>query len=46
LMAEEPRVLVRNDGTNGIRINAGMLAEGQERVVARRVREVLLGAQK
>jgi L-seryl-tRNA(Ser) seleniumtransferase len=46
LMAEEPRVLVRNDGTNGIRINAGMLAEGQERVVARRVREVLMAAQK
>lgn len=46
LMADEPRVLVRNDGTNGIRINAGMLAEGQERVVARRVREVLVGAKK
>src|SRR5205814_2156356 len=34
LLQEEPRVLVRDSGTNGIRVNAGTLSEGQEQVVA------------
>jgi L-seryl-tRNA(Ser) seleniumtransferase len=43
LLAEEPRVLVRDSGPHGIRVNAGTLSEGQEQIVARRLKEVLLG---
>src|SRR5712691_10518783 len=43
LLAEEPRVLVRDSGPHGIRINAGTLSEGQEQIVARRLKDVLLG---
>jgi seryl-tRNA(Sec) selenium transferase len=42
LLAEEPRVLVRNSGTHGIRVSAGTLSEGQEQLVAQRLKEVLL----
>jgi L-seryl-tRNA(Ser) seleniumtransferase len=41
LLAEEPRILVRNSGPNGIRISAGTLAEGQEKLVVQRLKEVL-----
>lgn len=41
LFEHEPRVLVRNSGPTGIRINAGTLAEGQERIVAERLKAVL-----
>jgi L-seryl-tRNA(Ser) seleniumtransferase len=44
LLGEEPRILVRNSGTHGIRVSAGTLSEGQEEIVARRLKEVLLGA--
>jgi hypothetical protein len=43
LLAEEPRVLVRDSGPHGIRVNAATLSEGQEQLVARRLKEVLLG---
>jgi D-glucosaminate-6-phosphate ammonia-lyase len=46
LLEEEPRILVRNSGTNGIRVSAGTLSEGQEEIVARRLKAVLLGALK
>jgi uncharacterized pyridoxal phosphate-dependent enzyme len=46
LLAEEPRVLVRPAGPNGIRVNAATLSEGQEQIVARRLREVLMAAAK
>ncbi|MBV8896217.1 MAG: aminotransferase class V-fold PLP-dependent enzyme [Acidobacteriaceae bacterium] len=42
LFEGEPRVLVRNSGPSGIRVNAGTLAEGQERIVAERLKAVLL----
>jgi uncharacterized pyridoxal phosphate-dependent enzyme len=42
LLAEEPRILVRDSGPNGIRISAGTLSEGQEKLVARRLKEVLM----
>jgi L-seryl-tRNA(Ser) seleniumtransferase len=42
LFEESPRILVRDSGSSGIRVNAGTLAEGQERVVAERLRSVLL----
>lgn len=38
LFEGEPRVLVRNSGPSGIRVNAGTLAEGQERIVAERLK--------
>ncbi len=41
LLQAEPRVLVRDSGPGGIRINAGTLSEGQERVVAARLKAVL-----
>jgi hypothetical protein len=44
LLAEEPRILVRDSGPNGIRVSAGTLAEGHEQLVARRLKELLLGA--
>jgi D-glucosaminate-6-phosphate ammonia-lyase len=44
LLAEEPRILVRDSGPNGIRVNAGTLAEGQEILIARRLKELLRGA--
>ena len=44
LLAEEPKVLVRDSGPHGIRVNAGTLSEGQEQLVARRLKEVLLDA--
>jgi L-seryl-tRNA(Ser) seleniumtransferase len=44
LLGEEPRILVRPIDAHGIGVNAGTLMEGQEQVVARRLREVLSGA--
>jgi D-glucosaminate-6-phosphate ammonia-lyase len=46
LLTEEPRVMItdNDNGPNGLRVNAGTLAEGQEQLVARRVKETLLGA--
>lgn len=46
LLAEEPRVMIseNDNGPNGLRVNAGTLAEGQEQLVARRVKETLLAA--
>jgi D-glucosaminate-6-phosphate ammonia-lyase len=44
LLAEEPRILVRDSGPDGIRVNAGTLAEGQETLVAQRLKELLMGA--
>lgn len=41
LFQREPRVLVRDSGPVGIRINAGTLSEGQERIVASRLKAVL-----
>ena len=43
LLQGEPRVLVRDSGSSGIRINAGTLSEGQEQVVAARLKAVLVG---
>jgi uncharacterized pyridoxal phosphate-dependent enzyme len=45
LLAEEPRILVRDSGPHGIRVNAGTLAEGQQALVARRLKELLLSTQ-
>jgi len=42
LFEREPRVLVRDSGPSGIRVNAGTLSEGQERVVAARLKAVLM----
>jgi seryl-tRNA(Sec) selenium transferase len=36
-----PRVLVRDSGRHGIRVSAGTLAEGQELIVAARLKAVL-----
>ena len=44
LLSEEPRILVRDSGPNGIRVKAGTLAEGQEVLVAQRLKELLLAA--
>jgi L-seryl-tRNA(Ser) seleniumtransferase len=41
LLEEEPRILVRDSGPNGIRVNAGTLSEGQEQIVVRRLKAVL-----
>lgn len=41
LFEQEPRVLVRDSGPAGIRINAGTLSEGQEQMVVNRLRAVL-----
>ena len=46
LLAEEPRILVRDSGPNGIRVSAGTLAERQEGVVAQRLKKLLLDAGK
>jgi D-glucosaminate-6-phosphate ammonia-lyase len=43
LLAEEPRILVRDSGPNGIRVNAATLSEGQEQLVAKRIKAVLWG---
>jgi len=45
LLGEEPRILVRDSGPHGIRVSAGTLAEGHEQLVARRLKELLSGAQ-
>ncbi len=42
LLHGDPRVLVRDSGPNGIRVNAGTLAEGQERLVAARIKAELV----
>lgn len=42
LLQGEPGVLVRDSGPSGIRINAGTLSEGQEQVVAARLKAVLV----
>ena len=44
LLEEEPKVLVRPSGPRGIRVNGGTLSEGQEQLVAQRLKEVLLSA--
>jgi L-seryl-tRNA(Ser) seleniumtransferase len=41
LFQREPRILVRDSGRSGIRVNAGTLSEGQERVVAARLKDAL-----
>lgn len=42
LFHQDPRVLVRDSGSGGIRVSAGTLSEGQERVVAAQLRDVLI----
>ncbi len=41
LLQGDPGVLVRDSGPNGIRVNAGTLSEGQERLVATRIKTEL-----
>ena len=41
LLEEEPRILVRDSGPNGLRVNASTLSEGQEQLVAQRLKAVL-----
>lgn len=42
LIQQKPRILVRSSGPDGIRVNAGTLAEGQEMAVATQLRAVLI----
>ena len=45
LAVDEPRIMVRPiDDPNGFRVSAGTLSEGHERIVARKLREVLTNA--